>query len=206
MNRRKMLTISAATAGLALALKPALVAPARAAEETAKADDHVLGKDDAPITIIEYASLTCPACAAFHADSLPQIKANWIEEGKAKLVYRHFPLDALALRAAAVANCIEGNRYFAFLDALYTNQQRWTRSDDPLAALGKLAALAGVGEERFQTCVGDEAEMNRILKAAQEGREEFGIEATPTIIVNGKKLEGARRYEDFEKIFNEVGG
>lgn len=206
MNRRKMLTISVASAGLLLALSPPLAPSARAAEETAKADERVLGKDDAPITIIEYSSLTCPHCAAFHADTLPQIKADWIEEGKAKLIYRHFPLDALALRAAAVANCIEGDRYFAFLDVLFSNQQRWTRSDDPLAALGKLAALAGVGEERFQTCVGDEAEMNRILKAAQKGREKFGIEATPTIIVNGKKLEGARRYEDFEKIFNEVGG
>lgn len=205
MNRRKMLMTSAAGAGFAWALGPALSRFAYAAEETPTADDRVLGKSDAPITIIEYSSLTCPHCAAFHADALPQIKTNWIEEGKAKLIYRHFPLDALALRAAAVANCIEGDRFFAFLDVLYRNQQRWTRSEDPLAALGKLAALAGLGEERFQACVGNEEEMNRILKAAQKGREEFGIEATPTIIVNGKKMQGAQRYEAFEKMFKELG-
>lgn len=205
MNRRKMLMTSAAGAGFAWALGPALSRIAYAAEETPAADDRVLGKSDAPITIIEYSSLTCPHCAAFHADALPQIKTNWIEEGKAKLIYRHFPLDALALRAAAVANCIEGDRFFAFLDVLYRNQQRWTRNEDPLAAIGKLAALAGLGEERFQACVGNEEEMNRILKAAQKGREEFGIEATPTIIVNGKKMQGAQRYEAFEKMFKELG-
>lgn len=206
MNRRKMLITSAATAGSALTMGVAWRRTGRAAEDTGMAEDRILGEADAKITIIEYSSLTCKYCAAFHAEALPQIKANWIEQGKAKLIYRHFPLDALALRAAAVANCIEGDRYFAFLDALFKSQQRWTRSDDPLAALGKLAALAGLGEERFQSCVSDEGEMNRILKTAQNGSEEFGIEATPTIIVNGKKLQGARSYEEFEKAFKDAGG
>src|SRR6185312_15839778 len=100
--------------------------------------DHVLGKADAPITITEYASLTCPHCAEFDRDTLPKIKKNWIDTGKAKLVYRDFPLDQLALRAAMLARCAPPDRYFAFINTLFQSQDTWARSSDPEQALERI--------------------------------------------------------------------
>ena len=167
----------------------------RAAELKLFPNDHVLGDSDAPVTIIEYSSLTCSHCAAFHQDTLPQIKETWIAEGKAKLVYRHFPLDGLALRAAAVANCIEGKRHFSFLDILYKSQRRWAKASDPIKAIGQMARLAGLSKDKFETCVNDQAEMDRILARRQDGAQTYGVQSTPTLIINGQKVEGARSFK-----------
>ncbi len=203
MNRRNILW-GAAGGVAALAgfwLSPG---PVRAAEMALFEDDRILGSAEAPITIIEYSSLTCPACASFHAGALPQIKETWIADGRVRLVYRHFPLGAIALRAAAVANCIEGARYFGFLDLLFKSQKRWAKSSDPLKALGQMARLAGLSQEKFEACANDEAEMDRILERRRDGIETYGVESTPTLIVNGRKVEGARSFDYMEKIFKEI--
>ncbi len=204
MNRRNILLGAAAGGVVALAgfwLPPS---PARAGEMAIFEDDRILGSATAPITIIEYSSLTCPHCAAFHADALPRIKETWIADGRARLVYRHFPLDAAALRAAAVANCIEGARYFGFLDLLFKSQKRWAKSGDPLKALGQMARLAGLTQERFEACANDEAEMDRILQRRQDGTETYDVQSTPTLIVNGRKVDGVRSLEYLEKIFKDI--
>ena len=204
MNRRKILVFGAAAAGLTgawrLGLRPR---PARAAEALFD-DDRILGEMDAPVTIIEYSSLTCPHCASFHKDSLPQLKEDWIATGRARLVYRHFPLDGLALRAALVADCIEGDRYFAFLDALFRGQKVWSRADDPVKALAQLSALAGLDRARFDACISDQERMNGILARSQNGRDIYGIQSTPTFIVNGRKVQGARGYEEFNKVLEKA--
>lgn len=202
MNRRTILMSSLAAALLAntgAGLLPGPL-PARAAEMEIHPDDRILGVDAAPVTILEYSSLTCPHCAALHRDTLPQVKESWIEPGRARLVFRHYPLDGLALRAAAVADCIEGDRFFAFLDLLFKSQTRWAKSNDPLTALEQMARLAGMSGETFQACVNDEAAMDRILARAQEGRDAYGIEATPTLIVNGRKIQGARSFEEVDAV------
>jgi len=202
MNRRTILMSSLAAALLAntgAGLLPGPL-PARAAEMEIHPDDRILGVDAAPVTILEYSSLTCPHCAALHRDTLPQVKESWIEPGRARLVFRHYPLDGLALRAAAVADCIEGDRFFAFLDLLFKSQTRWAKSNDPLTALEQMARLAGMSGETFQDCVNDEAAMDRILAHAQEGRDAYGIEATPTLIVNGRKIQGARSFEEIDAV------
>ena len=204
MNRRNILLGAAAGGIAALAgfwLPPA---PARAGEMAIFEDDRILGSAEAPITIIEYASLTCSHCATFHADTLPQIKKTWIADGRARLVYRHFPLDGAALRAAAVANCMEGARFFGFLDLLFKSQKRWAKSSDPLKALGQMARLAGLSQEKFEACANDEAEMDRILKRRQDGIETYGVESTPTLIVNGRMVNGARSFDYMEKIFKDI--
>ena len=204
MTRRKILMGAAATALAALA-GAALPARRLGAEEPAIfADDRILGAADAPITIIEYSSLTCPHCATLHRDVLPKIKETWIAEGKARLVYRHFPLDAMALRAAAVADCIEGERFFGFLDLLYKSQQRWAKSKPPLKALGQMARLAGMSQERFESCANDEAQMDRILERRQDATVTYDVRSTPTLIVNGRKVEGVRGFEYLDKIFKEI--
>ena len=166
--------------------------------------DRILGAVEAPVTIIEYSSLTCPHCASFHKNTLPQVKEEWIDTGKARLVLRHFPLDGLALRAAAVSNCMEGERHFTFVEALFRSQERWARAKDPIKALGVIAKVAGLDEATFQRCVEDEAEMNLILERAREGAKAFDVQSTPTFVVNGQKVTGAVPFEDFEKVLSEA--
>ncbi len=207
MNRRQILAIGGAYVAAAAAGPVLLSAPrARADATVIDGEDRFLGPAEAPVTIIEYSSLTCPHCASFHKDTLPQIKKLWIDAGKARLVYRHYPLDGLALRAAAVANCMQDERHFGFLDVLFRSQQNWSRSQDPVAALSQLAKLAGMDQSTFDSCISDEKEMEQILARARAGAETFDVQSTPTLIVNGKKVVGARTYEDFEKVLQEAAG
>jgi protein-disulfide isomerase len=204
MTRRKILIGTAALALLPLGAFVPRPHPARAQDMPLFPDDRILGADDAPITMIEYSSLTCPHCAALHREALPRIKETWIADGKVRLVYRHFPLDGLALRAAAVANCLEGERFFKFLDVLFKSQKKWSSAKDPIKALGQLARLAGMSGEKVDACVNDEAEMNRILERYKHGRQTYGVASTPTVIVNGRKLEGARSFAEYESIFKSL--
>lgn len=205
MERRKILRAGSALA--VLATTGAIALPfdqARAEPGALYDDDRILGEADAPVTIIEYSSLTCPHCAAFHENTMPGIKENWIAQGKARLVYRHFPLDGLALRAAAVANCFEGKRHFTFLEALFDAQRSWAGSEDPLADLAQLARLAGMDQSTFDSCVADESEFNRILERVKDAQSVYDVRSTPTIIVNGKKVTGTMSYEDFDKVLSEA--
>lgn len=192
--------LAAATALVSTGAVPWFARVPRAAQLTLFPDDRVLGDANAPVTIIEYSSLTCPHCATFHEDALPRIRETWIAEGTAKLVFRHFPLDSLALRAAAVANCIEGERHFSFLDILFKSQRRWTKASDPIQAIGQMARLAGLSKDKFETCVNDQAEMDRILARRQDGAQTYGVQSTPTLIINGQKVEGARSFKYLSRI------
>jgi protein-disulfide isomerase len=162
--------------------------------------DHVLGKADAPITIIEYASLTCPHCAEFDKDIVPELKAKYIETGKAKLIFRDFPLDQWALRASVLARCAPADKYFSFVDVLFQNQVTWATAKDPMAALEKIGKLGGVSSEQFNACMQDHALQDAVLAQSLQGQKEFDIQGTPTIIVNGKKIENPHTFADFDKI------
>jgi protein-disulfide isomerase len=173
-------------------------ARAQAAVPAPTSDDRVLGKADAPITIIEYASLTCPHCAEFDKETLPKIKQEWIDTGKARLVYRDFPLDGVALRAAMLARCAPPERYFAFIDTLFQSQQSWARNDwEP--ALVRIAKLGGMSEDQFKKCIGDDALSNSVVQMRTTAANEYGVESTPTFFINGTKLLGAVGYPAFEK-------
>ena len=167
-------------------------------------DDRISGAADAPITMLEYSSLTCPHCATFHREALPQIREKWIAEGKVRLVYRHFPTDGLALRAATLSDCIEGERFFPFVDLLFKNQDKWKPSPEPLKILGQYARLAGLSQERIDACLADQEGMNSVLEQAQEGRTVYSVESTPTFVINGEKTVGASPLADFESIFRKT--
>ena len=167
-------------------------------------DDHILGDVNAPVTIIEYASLTCGHCAHFHSETLPEVKANWIESGRARLVYRHYPLDQLALRGAALANCVEGANFFGFVGVLFQNQEKWAFSQDPLTALQQYAALAGIGAEDFEKCITDEAAITRILEKQTDGRDRYSVGSTPSFVVNGKLAVGAMTYDEFNTVLEQA--
>jgi len=161
-------------------------------------NDRVIGDPAAPVTIVEYASMTCPHCASFHDAVYPGLKENWIDTGKARMVFRHFPLDGLALRASALAECMEGVRFFGFLDLLFETQSNWARADDPMKALKNLAKQAGLDEAASEACLNDDAVLTKILEQRKEGSDTYDINSTPSFLINGEKVPGTQTYEEFD--------
>lgn len=163
-------------------------------------DDYIMGQADAPITIVEYASLTCPHCADFHANTLPGIKKDFIDKGLVRLVYRDFPLDQLALTGSMLARCAGRDRYFPFIEALYATQQKWARDQNPVAAMSRIALLGGMAQEKIDACLKDQTVADAILKQRIDGQKIFNIKATPTVIVNGKLFSGGFTLDEFRVI------
>jgi protein-disulfide isomerase len=168
------------------------------------ADQLVMGAADAPVTMIEFSSLTCPHCATFHTDSLPAIKANYIDTGKVKLVYRDFPLNKAALLGSALAHCAGPDRFFGFLEALFKTQSSWAHSDDPVSALTRIGRLGGLKTADIEGCLNDKELFDSILSSRIEGAKEFDIASTPTFIINGEKHAGALSFEQFAAIFERL--
>lgn len=188
---------------LVVILLVGLGAEARAQAATAGADprlqDMVIGKADAKVTIIEYASLTCPHCATFHAEVLPALKTEYLDTGKAKLIYRDFPLDNLAFAGAILARCGGPEKYFTFLNVLFAQQRQWATASDPKAALTQIARLGGISAEQFDKCLADKALGDYILNSRLEGNQKFNVNSTPTLIINGKTESGVPSLDDLRK-------
>ena len=181
---------------LAQAIDPALLAPRREGE------DFVMGAANAQVVIIEFASLTCPHCARFHIDTLPRIKSEYVDAGLVKFIYRDFPLDRVALQAAQVARCLPAERYFSFLDVLFRQQEQWAAGKDSVEMIERvkqLGQLAGLPREQSTACVADQAMQLKIVGAAQAGEKDYQIRSTPTIVINGKRHQGATSFEDLDK-------
>lgn len=184
-----------------LALSAAALAPrfAFAAEVDVEAalKPRVLGNPDAPLTMIEYASLTCSHCATFHTDILPKVRETYIDTGKLKLEMRDFPLDQYALRAAAMARCAPENRYFALMDMLFKQQAKWTSATDPIAAIKQIGRLAGINGEQADACMSNEALLDGILKIRLGGQNDHDVSSTPTFIIGDKRVVGAQPFDTF---------
>ena len=163
-------------------------------------EDRVLGQDTARVTILEYSSLTCPHCAQFHAEGYRHLKSAYIDTGKVRLVFRDFPLDGLALRAAALAECVPAERYFPFLQLLFEGQKGWAGSDNPAAELVRLGQLAGLSEERALGCIQDEAGLEKIIQERLDGQEDYKIDSTPSFIIDGRKHPGALTADELDEI------
>jgi protein-disulfide isomerase len=168
----------------------------------AEPQEQALGDPNAPVTIIEYASLTCPHCAQFHKEVLPELKERYIAPGKVRLIYRDFPLDQTALAAAALAHCAGPERYFSMLDVLFETQSNWARADDPIAALKRLGKLGGLTEQQMSACLADEQLSEGILRERLAGQNEYDIGSTPTFIIDGKAYAGSRDVEEFGKLID----
>lgn len=178
-----------------------LVTQTAAAADPGYPIDQVLGKPDAPITVIEYASTTCPHCATFHKTTLPKFKSEWIESGKAKLIYRDFPTGprGLSVGASMIAHCAGPDRYFGLLALIMEQQEKWMNSQNPLVELKKLAKLAGLGEDKVDDCLKRQDLANAINQRAKDGNEKLGVESTPSLIINGKVIPGAISYDQLDK-------
>lgn len=170
-------------------------------------EDIALGKADAPVVLIEYASMTCPSCARFHNEVLPRLKSQFIETGQVKLIYRDFPLDRVALQAAQIARCVAPERYFGFLDVLFRQQEQWTAGRDPgvmVERVKQFAALAGVPRERATACAEDQAAQMRIVAGIQVAERDHKVAGTPSFVINGKRHTGSSSFEDLEKALREA--
>jgi protein-disulfide isomerase len=180
----------------------------------AAADDHatinampkVLGDPDAPVTIVEFASTSCPHCANFHANRLPWLKEAFIETGRAKLEYRDFPLNAPALWGAMLAHCAGPDRYFAYLDLIFKRQPDWAFTDEPQAELKDVAKQAGMSGADFDACMANESLQNAVIEARKDGIENYDIQSTPTFLIDGEYLRGVPTEEDFAKSIEAAGG
>lgn len=178
--------------------------PARAEVPQITADDRVLGDAKAPITIFEFFSLTCPHCADFSEHTFPKLKAEWIDTGKAKLVYRDYPLDRNALKAAMITRCAPPERYPGFVETLFQQQGSWGGMDDPVPALRRIALLGGMNGVEFDKCVNDDALSKSIVASEYDAQKKYGVESTPTFFINGKKIVGALPYDEFAKELGKV--
>jgi protein-disulfide isomerase len=165
--------------------------------------EQAMGSDQAPVTVVEYASFSCSHCADFHTEVFPELKEKYIETGKVRYVLREFPLNNQAFAAAALARCVGDDKYFPFVDALYTTQKNWFCPDcDTEAGLKKLWKQAGLSEDQFKKCLDpktNKAQLDAILEIRKRGAEKFGVDSTPTFFVNGKKVAGVTSLEDLEK-------
>ncbi len=158
--------------------------------------DVVIGDADAPVTIVEYASMTCSYCADFHENSYPQIKTDFLDTGKAKLIIREFPFDPRALAGFMLARCTgDDAKRTAMIDVLFSQQDDWARADNASAALLKIAKLAGMSQDEFTSCLNDKEMQEKIIEIQQKGQNEFGVNATPTFFINGDKFSGALSAE-----------
>jgi protein-disulfide isomerase len=189
-------------AGVVLAAALLLGVSADGAEDpmALRPGDHVLGRDEAPATIVEYASLTCPHCAHFHETTLARLRDEWIDTGKAKLVFRHHPLDRAALDAAMLAECMPADRFFEFIAMLFEQQGVWAAAPDPTSRLVQLGIDAGLSPDESRACVLRTETADRIVALAWQDEKELGVNATPTFFVKGRKLDGDPGYDGFEAL------
>jgi len=176
------------------------------ATDTIYPDDMYLGKPDAKVTVIEYASLSCPHCANFNKEVLPKIKADYIDKGLVRWIFRDYPLNRPAFEAAILAHCASPMRYFSLVDQLFQSQDYWLTQADPLTALKQIGASVGVDDKAFEACLNDEALKNKILTRVQEANDKYKIDATPTFVIKGVTHAGELPYDDFKKLLDQAIG
>jgi protein-disulfide isomerase len=203
-NRRQLLT---ATAGLAAAsMLGVRTAQAQASLETAgPLGDVWLGPATAKVTVIEYASLTCSHCAAFHKETWPELKSKYIDTGKIRFTLREFPLDPLATAGFMLARCNGNDKYFPMTDLLFAQQRTWAFTDKPVDALSSLVKQAGFTQESFESCL-KRQDIYDAVTQVKDGGAKAGVDATPTFFINGQKRSGALSIADFDKIIEPLLG
>lgn len=163
--------------------------------------DKVLGNADAPVTIVEYASMTCPHCAHFHETTLPELKTKYIDTGKARLILREFPFDPRAEAGFMLARC-SGDKYYAMVDVLFKQQQNWASVQNAKDALLQISKLAGFSQESFEACLTDQKLLDDVRAVQKRGADEFKVDSTPTFFINGNTYKGALTIEEMSAIID----
>jgi protein-disulfide isomerase len=197
MKRRNFLIGTSAMA-LACAASPLAFAQSTEQEllEPGALPDKTFGADDAPVTIIEYASLTCPHCRTFHIDVWPGLKEKYVDTGKVRFIMREFPFDPRSTAGFMLARCAGDEKWYPTLDLLYRTQETWARVSDGTGAMKSVMGMTGMDEAAFEACLQNEELMQQVQAVAEVGRG-FGVDSTPTFFVNGKMYKGALSVAQF---------
>lgn len=200
MKRRDLL--KSGVAGLAMASSFGSIA---FAQDAVVIPDMVMGDPDAPVEVIEYASFTCPHCATFHKDVYPQLKADYIDTGKVKFIYREVYFDRFGLWASMIARCAGETRYFAFTDLLYAEQRNWAGSQDPAQVIDNLRTLAktaGMNDDTLDACMTDAPKAEALVGWFQTNAEQDKIDSTPSFVIGGEKYTNMT-YQEMKAILDE---
>jgi protein-disulfide isomerase len=194
LTKRHVIFGSAALASLALGAASSFAQDLTGLNDPPAFGEMTMGPDTAKVTVIEYASATCPHCAAFYNETFLTLKKEYIDTGKIKFVFREFPHQDAALAAFMLARCAPKEKYFPLIDVFFATQPEWTQ--DPLAGLNKIAQQAGFTKESFDACMKNETVAKEIL-AVRSKAEGFGVTGIPTFFVNGERFEGETTIEAF---------
>ena len=171
------------------------------ANVTITPSDRTLGNSKAPILMVEYAAPICPHCAHFNETMFPQLKANYIDTGKVYYVFRVFPLQSADVAAEAIARCLPKQNYFQFIDLLFRNQPKWDPENgvqDVHGGLVQMGRIAGLSAEQVDQCIGNQAEQQRITKVGEDATTRYGINGTPTFIINGQVHSTFENYQEMK--------
>jgi protein-disulfide isomerase len=160
--------------------------------------DEIQGQADAPVTIVEYASMTCPHCSHFHETTYPEMKKKYIDTGKVRFVFREFPLDPLALAASMLARCAGKEKYFPLIDAFFAQQKDWV-VQKPLQPMFTIAKQAGFTQQTFDQCLANHQLEQGIVEERTRATQKFNVNSTPTFFINGKIFRGALTPEELDK-------
>src|SRR5580700_3744812 len=205
MITRREVVISS-TAVLALGALGALGGPTWAQtysvlelEAKGPLDDIPLGSENAPVTIIEYASMTCPHCADFEVRTFPKLKEKYIDTGKVRFIMREYPLDRLAAAAFMLARCAGPDKYYPLIETLFAQQQKWAVRE-PIPPLLAIAKQAGFTQQSFEKCLNDKALLTKVQEERDIASKKFKVDSTPTFFINGEKHAGAMSIEELDKI------
>ena len=164
--------------------------------------EFVIGSAKAKVTIIEYASLSCPHCAHFQAETYPKLKKDYIDTGKVRLLYRDFPLDTRALAGSVIARCVAPDKGHKLVEILFAKQQDWAAAQNPLEPLRALAKSAGIPEEEVDKCLDKKELVSSIMDERERSVKTYQIDATPAFFIGDQNLQGDAPYEEFQKIID----
>lgn len=180
------------SAVLAQGTPPDLMAPGPLPEKS-------FGRDDAPVTVVEYASMTCGHCQRFHLETFPVIKKDYIDTGKVRFIFREFPFDPRSTAAFMLARCVGDDKWYPTVDLLFRTQEKWARAESGSDALRSSMAITGMSGKEFEACLGDQALLEKV-NAVAEGGKKLGVDSTPTFFINGKMETGALTIAQFAEI------
>ena len=162
----------------------------------------VLGKNEAPIKIKIFSSLTCPHCADFHINVVPKIKKEYVDPGKVQLIFIDFPLDQAAFDASKLLHCLDQKKQITFLDKIYENQSQWTSGKNLSEInnnLKEIVKVLGINSKEFDKCLNNDTIIDQIINGRINAIQKYSINSTPTIIINEKKLEGSANFRNIKK-------
>ena len=171
--------------------------PMDALMEQGPLPDMIKGRTDAPVTLIEYASMTCPHCASFHTDRLPALQTEYVDTGRLQVVFREYPIGGHAILAAMIARCAGNQGFFPMIDAMFRTQGTWAREPDPRDALFQIARQAGFTQDSFNACLNNQDVLDGITWMKDRAASEFEVDSTPTFFINGKILRGNASIDRF---------